>query len=61
MFHPHLLDLFFGKPHNMTDTFQLISALKVEQELQQKQREERERERREVERYTKQGGVKFEL
>lgn len=42
MFHPHFLNLFFGNPHSMTDAMQLISALKVEQDTQDRQREERE-------------------
>ena len=40
MFHPHFLDQFFGNPHGLTDTMQLISAFKVEQNLQQTWREE---------------------
>jgi len=46
MFHPHFLDLFFDNPHSMADTMQLISAFKVEQDLQDKWREEREMEER---------------
>ena len=42
MFHPHFLN-FFGNSHSMTETMQLIAALKVEQDLQERWREERER------------------
>jgi hypothetical protein len=42
MFHPPFLDLFFGNPHSMADTMQLISAFKVEQDIRQAWREERE-------------------
>lgn len=41
MFHPHFLDLFFGNPHSMADSMQLISAFKVEEDLQRARREER--------------------
>jgi len=44
MFNPHFLDLFFGNPHSMADTMQLISAFKVEHDLQRAWMEERERE-----------------
>ena len=44
MFHPHFLNLFFGNPHSMADTMHLISAFKVEEDLQQAWMEERERE-----------------
>ena len=44
MFHPNFLNLFFGNSHSMTETMQLISAFKVEQDLQQAWKEERERE-----------------
>jgi hypothetical protein len=44
MFHPHFFNLFFGDPHSMADTMRLISALKVEEDLQRAWREERERE-----------------
>ncbi|MGA2402721.1 MAG: hypothetical protein ABSG91_13615 [Syntrophobacteraceae bacterium] len=42
MFHPHFLDLFFGSPHSMGDTMQLVSAFKIEQDIQEAWREERE-------------------
>jgi len=42
MFHPHFLDLFFGNPHSMADTMRLVSAFKVEEDLQRIWREERE-------------------
>jgi hypothetical protein len=41
MFHPHFLN-FFGNSHSMTETMQLLAALKVEQDTQKRQREERE-------------------
>lgn|SRR5208337_447763 len=41
MFHPHFLDLFFENPHSMADTMRLVSAFKVEQDLQESWREER--------------------
>ncbi len=44
MFPPHFLNLFFGNSHSMADTMKLISAFKVEQDLQEAWREERERE-----------------
>lgn len=43
MFHPHFLGLF-GNTHCMTEAMQLMAALKVEQDTQDRQREERERE-----------------
>lgn len=43
MFHPHFLN-FFGNSYSMADTMQLITALKVELDTQDRQREERERE-----------------
>jgi hypothetical protein len=53
MFHPHFLDLFFGNPHSLADTMRLVSAFKVEEDLQRTWREEREREfQAEVERDT---------
>ena len=56
------LDLFFGNPHSMADAMQLISALKVEQDLQEAWRQEREREKRdEVECDSEQRRVKSEL
>jgi len=55
MFHPHFLN-FFGNSHSMTETMQLMAALKVEQDLQDRRREEREREiQAEVERKREQG------
>ena len=42
MFHPHFLGLFFGNPHSMADTLRLVSAFKVEEDLQQAWREESE-------------------
>ena len=42
MFHPHFLDLFFGNLHSMVDTMRLISAFKVEEDLQSAWREDRE-------------------
>ena len=44
MFHPHFWDLFSGNPHSMSDTMRLVSAFKVEEDLQRTWREERERE-----------------
>lgn len=43
MFHPHFLRLFFGIPHSAADAMTLVSAFKVEKELE----EARGRERRE--------------
>jgi hypothetical protein len=34
MFHPHLLDLFFGNHNALADTMLLVSAFKVEKELE---------------------------
>ncbi len=42
MFPPHFLRLFFGIPHSMADTMRLVSALKVEEDLQDKWKAERE-------------------
>ncbi len=41
MFHPDFLGLFSGNPHSMADEMRLVSALKVEQDLQQAWREEK--------------------
>ena len=58
MFHPHFLN-FLGNSHSITETMQLLAALKVEQDLQDQWREERERERQsEVDGNRERGGLK---
>lgn len=43
MFHPHFFHLFFDNRDAISDTMALVSAYKVEQDLQRAWREERER------------------